>query len=149
MSRFTRPLKPPPSPAITPPSPPRCPSPGPIKATPKNPAPHQLSSPPLPHRSAPPLSTDHRRSSLSTVPPFPHLSISDEPTNVLTAASSTSPAPSPATLSPGVAGGRAPVSSQGRPWRRSMVNRRHMGSTACGLSPHPFPHKNNSEFWKI
>jgi hypothetical protein len=83
-------------------------------------------SPPLPHRNTPPPSTE-------------------EPTNVLTAASSTSPAPSLATLSPGVARGQAPVSSRGRPWRRSMVNRRRLWSTACGHSPQPFPHKNNSE----
>jgi hypothetical protein len=64
---------------------------------------------------------------------------------VLTATSSTSPAPSPVTLIPGVAGGRAPVSSRGRPWRRPMVNRRRLWSTACGLSPQPFPLKNNLE----
>jgi hypothetical protein len=103
-------------------------------------------SPPLPHQNTAPPSTDRRQSSLSTAPPFPHLPSSEEPTNVLTAASSTSPAPSPATLSPGVAGGRAPVSSRGRPWRRSMVNRRRLWSTACGLSPQLFPHKKNSVF---
>jgi hypothetical protein len=51
------------------------------------------------------LSTDRRRPSLSAALPFHHLPSSDEPTNVLTAASSTSSAPSPVTLSPGVAGG--------------------------------------------
>jgi hypothetical protein len=89
-------------------------------------------------------STDYRRPSLSTVPPFPHLSSSDEPTNVLTATSSTSPVPSPVTLSPGVAGGLAPMCSRGRPWRRSMVNRRRPWSTNCGLDPRVFCQQNNS-----
>jgi hypothetical protein len=53
--------------------------------------------------------------------------------------------PSSVTLSPGVAGGQALVSSRGRPWLWSMVNRRRLWSTACGLSPQPFPHKNNSK----
>jgi hypothetical protein len=141
-----------PSPAITPPSPPRHPPRTPIKGEPppRSIPNHSPSlSPSLPHRNTPPPSTDRRQSSLSAAVPFPHLPSSDEPTNVLTAASSTSLAPSPVTLSPGVAGGRAPVSSRGQPWRRSVVNRRHIWSTACGLSPQLFPHKNNSEFWKI
>jgi hypothetical protein len=153
MSRFTRPLKPPPLAdrylAFTAPTP----LPWPYKSHPDDPQSiphHSLSlSPPLPHRNTPPSSTDRRRSSLSTASLFPHLPSSEEPTNVLTAASSTSLAPSLVTLRPGVAGGRAPVSSQGRPWRRSIVNQRRLWSTACGLSPQPFPHKNNSEFWKI
>jgi hypothetical protein len=89
-------------------------------------------------------STDRRQPSLSAAPSFPHLLSSDEPTNVLAAASSTSPAPSPVTLSPGVAGDRAPVSSRGRPWHRYMVNRRHPWSTNCGLGPRVFHQQNNS-----
>jgi hypothetical protein len=89
-------------------------------------------------------STNRRRPSLSTAPLFHHLPSSDEPTNVLTAASSTSPAPSPVTLSPRVAGGRTPVSSRGQPWRRSIVNRRRPWSTNCGLGPLVFSQQNNS-----
>jgi hypothetical protein len=37
----------------------------------------------------------------------------------------------------------------GQPWWLVHHGPRLMWSTACGLSPQPFPHKNNSEFWKI
>jgi hypothetical protein len=84
------------------------------------------------------LRTDRRRTSLSTVPSFPHLLSSDEPTNVLATTSSTSPAPSPMTLSPGVTRGQAPVSSRAWPWCRSMLNRRCPWFTNCGLGPRVF-----------
>jgi hypothetical protein len=43
-----------------------------------------------------------------------------------------------------VAGGRAPVSSRGRPWCRPMVNQRHPWPTNCGLGPRDFCQQNNS-----
>jgi hypothetical protein len=104
-------------PAFTSPTP----LPRPYKSHPDGPQsiPHHSPSlpPPLPHQNTPPPSTDRRRSALSTASPFPHLPSSEEPTNVLTAASSTSPASSTMTLSPGVAGGRAPEVGHGAsPW---------------------------------
>jgi hypothetical protein len=55
----------------------------------------------------------------SVASPIPRLPSSEEPTKVLAAASSTSLAPSPATPSPGVAGGRTPV-SRPRPVHRGL-----------------------------
>jgi hypothetical protein len=62
------------------------------------------------------LSTDCRRPSLSTVLLFHHLPSANEPTNMLATASSTSPTHSPVTLSPGAAGGQAPVELRVRHW---------------------------------
>jgi hypothetical protein len=108
---------------------------------------HTQPHPPLPApESATPTSpsTDRRQPSPCVMPSFPHLPSSDEPTNVLAATSSTSPAPSPATLSPGVVGGQALLSSRDQPWCRSMVNRRRPWSTNCGLGPQVFRQQNNS-----
>jgi hypothetical protein len=98
-------------------SPGRSPPLGPYKRARSTPGHHHTHPRPplLALESATPTSTstDRRRPFLSTTPPFPHLLSSDEPINVLTVTvtASTSPAPSLATLSPGVVGGRAPVSS--------------------------------------
>jgi hypothetical protein len=123
----------------------RSPPPGPYKMARSTPGYHHTHPRPPLHtlEFATPTSpsTDRHQPSLSSTPPFPHLLSFDDRTNVL---SSTSPAPSTATLSPGVAGGRAPVSSRGRPWRLSMVNRRHPWSTNCGLGPWVFRQQNNS-----
>jgi hypothetical protein len=49
----------------------------------------------------------------------------------------------------GMASGPSTGELPGQPWWLVHHGPRLMWSTACGLSPQPFPHKNNSESWKI
>jgi hypothetical protein len=105
---------------------PPAPSPGPYKsprAPPEQFAPHRTLSSSSPALERAPTEPDRRRTSDSAAPSIPRLSSSEEPTKVLAAASSTSPAPSPATLIPGVAGGRNSDEppTAGPPWTGAPV----------------------------